>query len=262
MNEAQKSNTTSILTFAVISLAIAGFFTGLQSPMKTTQSVPPLRVENRETAHPATVESGVIPATHYSDMPNATRARQSHTMLTSLKSSTDPLAELKIEPEDKLQALTRRDENRAYNGAPPTIPHPIDQISDASCVACHAKGAKTESLRIPQMSHQHLSNCTQCHVEKAPRHLEPIVFRENSFNGLEAPQAGPRAFAQAPPQIPHATWMRSNCMSCHGTTGLHGIRTTHPWRNNCQQCHAPAAKLDQTFLVAEPQFLPGPQIED
>lgn len=262
MNEDRKSNTTSILTFAVISLAIAGFFTGLQSPMKSKQSPPPLQVENSETAHPKDVATGVIPATHYSEMPRATNAQQSHTRLASLKSSVDPLVKFQIDPKEKLQALTRRDQNRAYNGAPPTIPHPIDQISDASCVACHVKGAKTQSLRIPQMSHHLLSNCTQCHVEKSPRHLEPIVFRENSFDGLDAPQAGPRAFAMAPPQIPHATWMRSNCMSCHGTTGLHGIRTTHPWRNNCQQCHAPAAELDQTFLVAEPQFLPGPKIED
>jgi cytochrome c-type protein NapB len=47
-------------------------------------------------------------------------------------------------------------------------------------------------------------------------------------------------------------------MSCHGYTGLQGIRTTHPWRQNCQQCHAPSATMNQTLLAAEPEFLPAP----
>jgi cytochrome c-type protein NapB len=55
--------------------------------------------------------------------------------------------------------------------------------------------------------------------------------------------------------------MRSDCMSCHGYEGRLGIRTTHPWRNSCQQCHAPSAAMEQTLLTAEPHFLPGPKIK-
>ena len=140
--------------------------------------------------------------------------------------------------------------------------HPIDQRTSTACVACHGEGAKTASLRVPRMSHPFLTNCLQCHVENNPAQKLAALFRENSFTGLEAPKEGPRAFAGAPPQIPHATWMRSDCMSCHGSSGLHGIRTTHPWRMNCQQCHVPSASSDQTFPAAQSTFLPGPKIAE
>jgi len=35
--------------------------------------------------------------------------------------------------------------------------------------------------------------------------------------------------------------MRQDCTSCHGVTGLPGLRTPHPERFNCQQCHAQRA---------------------
>ncbi|TWU11728.1 Nitrate reductase cytochrome c-type subunit (NapB) [Symmachiella macrocystis] len=262
MNVDPKSNTVMLIALVVISLAVAGYFTGLQSPMNAPETPPPLRVNDGSIESLSTAEPGVIPATHYAEMAQATFKRRSQTLLSGLKSSVDPAEKITIKPEDKLVALRQRDANRAFNGAPPTIPHSIDQISDASCVACHSVGAKTQSLRIPSMSHQLLSNCTQCHVESSSRHANPIHFRENRFDGVKAPQQGPRSFPGAPPQIPHTTWMRSNCKSCHGYVGLQGIRTTHPWRNNCLQCHAPSADSDQTFLVTKPQFLQGPNIED
>lgn len=207
--------------------------------------------------------ANTITATHYMDMPAATRHRTTswQTKLSDLKSTSDPLAEVKISPEEKKFALQGREKNRAFNGAPPTIPHPIHQTSAAACMACHGEGAKTETLRIPKMSHKVLTNCTQCHVENSPQHMTAPLFRESSFTGLPAPTGGPRAFSGAPPQIPHSTWMRSNCMSCHGLAGSHGIRTTHPWRKNCTQCHAPSSKLDQTLLAAEPKFLQPPRVE-
>ena len=46
-----------------------------------------------------------------------------------------------------------------------------------------------------------------------------------------------RAFSGAPPTIPHRVFMRDNCISCHGPTGYHEYRTTHPNRTQCMQCH-------------------------
>ncbi len=259
MSVDRTSRTTRLLAFVVISLAIVGYFTGIQSPMPVIPTTVTQQVDENST-DPATSELvGVIPATHYINMAEVSLNHRRHASLASLKSTIDPRAKIKIESDDKHAALQRRAQNRAYNGAPPTIPHPIDQRSDASCVACHGNGARTNSLRIPRMSHALLSNCTQCHVESRSQHMTPIAFRENEFDGLVAPSQGPRAFKGAPPQIPHSTWMRSDCMSCHGYAGLHGIRTTHPWRTNCQQCHAPSATMDQTLLAEEPQFLPGPK---
>lgn len=257
MSPGDRQRLVYFVAFVVVSLSVAGYFTGLQSPMRSKPHPPEnsLLPENRKLK-----TENSIPATHYTKMPEVMKSLRNRTRLASLKSTVDPLAKFEIDPKEKKLALKRREQNRAYNGAPPTIPHPINQISDASCVACHEGGIKTESLRVSRMSHQFLSNCTQCHVENSPGHLKPIVFRENHFDGVDAPEQGPRAFPGAPPQIPHATWMRSDCMSCHGDSGLHGIRTTHPWRNNCQQCHAPSAALDQTFLAREPKFLPAPKI--
>lgn len=260
MTSAGTSRATPLIAFIVVSVVVAGYFTGLQAPMKVTASSSSLTAggHGEQTATPA---ARVVLAPYYKEMPNVSLARRQQTHLASLKSAFDPLAEIKIDPREKQVALQQRQQNRAFNGAPPTIPHPVDQRSDAACVACHQEGAVTKSLRIPRMSHAFLANCSQCHVENNPRHMLPTVFRGNEFAGLEAPTGGPRAFTGAPPQIPHSTWMRSDCLSCHGYEGRQGIRTTHPWRKNCLQCHAPSAAMDQTLLIAEPQFLPGPAIK-
>jgi nitrate reductase cytochrome c-type subunit len=55
---------------------------------------------------------------------------------------------------DDQQPSAMGDKNRAFNGAPPTIPHPVDQMSSNSCMACHGDGVKTATLRISKMSHQ------------------------------------------------------------------------------------------------------------
>jgi cytochrome c-type protein NapB len=205
----------------------------------------------------------VLPATHYADLGDMTRraGKTWRTSLKDLKPNFDPLAEVTITPQQKSFALSRREQNRAFNGAPPTIPHPADQMSAQSCLACHGEGVKSETLRISKMSHQFLTNCTQCHVENSRQPKPAELFRENSFVGLPAPTGGPRAYEGAPPMIPHSTWMRVDCMSCHGFAGQQGIRTTHPWRQNCQQCHAASSALEQTPLNSEPSFLAPPIVE-
>jgi cytochrome c-type protein NapB len=259
------SRQTGLMAFIVLSITVVGYFTGMQSPVKPAAQRP-ASVDSpggREPHVGGPFHESVLPATRYADMHAATiaRAKVGETNLATLKSSGIPLARITIRPSDKEAALYSRDRNRAFNGAPPTIPHPIDQRSDRACIACHGAGVKTASLRISRMSHQYLTNCTQCHVESNPRHMTASVFREHSFAGLPAPTAGSRAFPGAPPTIPHSTWMRNDCMSCHGPTGLLGIRTTHPWRQNCQQCHAPSARLNQTLLGTKALFLPPQMVE-
>ena len=252
-----RTRLAKLLSYTVICIAVVGYFVGLQSPMgqlaESTQEQARELEDNERT-------SGSLPATFYADMPSVTRSKHA-TTLANLSSQIDPLVELNITEADKSRALQSREQNRAFNGAPPTIPHPVDQHSAQVCLACHGDGVKTATLRIPKMSHQFLSQCTQCHVESNPPHMRASLFRGNTFVGMPAPTGGSRAFPGAPPQIPHTTWMRKECMSCHGFAGHLGIRTTHPWRKNCQQCHAPSSELDQTLLAAEPAFLPPPEIE-
>ena len=68
----------------------------------------------------------------------------------------------------------------------------------------------------------------------------------NTFIGLDLPGKGSRAHALAPPTTPHKTFMRENCLSCHGPTGNWRIKTKHPYRTQCLQCHAPEAGQDFT----------------
>jgi cytochrome c-type protein NapB len=146
-------------------------------------------------------------------------------------------------------ALARRAERRAYDGAPPTIPHPIAQMASPNCLTCHARGMNIGTRTAPAICHEVHASCTQCHVvSERPMPSTALEggppFADNSFVGLEAPTHGERASPVAPPTIPHATRMRSECRSCHGVLA-EGLRTSHPWRESCVQCHAPSAALDQ-----------------
>ncbi len=256
----------NLICFVVVVIAVTGYFVGLQSPMN-----PAAQGEDRDSktenhilkTDDETLKPDVLLATHYSEMSDATKQRNAsfRTSLAELNRDFDPHAEVLITPEQKAFALALRDQNRAFNGAPPTIPHAIEQMSAQSCLACHGEGFKSESLRISKMSHQFLANCTQCHVENSPSHMSATLLRENTFLGLPAPSGGPRAYEGAPPMIPHSTWMRVNCTSCHGFASSQGIRTTHPWRKNCQQCHAPSSELDQVLLSPEPKFLSPPKVK-
>lgn len=254
-----------LICFIVIAIAVTGYSVGLQSPMnsagnrETSALNPDYEIETYGTG---STTLSVIAATHYSEMNRTTLqpSRQSLSTLSDLQRNVDPLAKIEITPEQKAVALTLREQNRAFNGAPPTIPHGVEQMSVESCMACHGEGFKSESLRISRMSHQFLTNCTQCHVENNSLQQSATLFRKSTFIGLPAPKGGPRAYAGAPPMIPHTTWMRVNCVSCHGFSSELGIRTTHPWRQNCQQCHAPSSVLDQIPLDSKPKFLASPNI--
>jgi nitrate reductase (cytochrome), electron transfer subunit len=93
------------------------------------------------------------------------------------------------------------------------------------------------------MSHKPYASCTQCHVVAVtpmPGGAElalDLRGGENGFVGLEQPTSGPRWTGIAPPQLPHRTWMRENCTSCHGPNGRDAIRSSHPYRQSCTQCH-------------------------
>lgn len=159
--------------------------------------------------------------------------------------------------EDTERALSARAQRRAYEGAPPTIPHEIAQQEAPACLSCHADGLRLQDKVAPPMSHEPLASCTQCHVVRndprgdamAPPSAASLPS-ENSFSGLAA-ERGHRAWPGAPPTIPHATLMRRECLSCHGVWGRLGLRSTHPWRQSCTQCHVPSAELDQRSPIAE-----------
>ncbi len=131
---------------------------------------------------------------------------------------------------------------RAYDGAPPVIPH--DPFG-AACISCHGDvGMEVEGVGFaPPSPHEAtrglsaISNCRQCHVFRRT----DALFASNSFAGLAQDlRHGRRLSEAAPPTIPHKTFMRENCLACHsGPAAREEIRTSHPERARCTQCHMP-----------------------
>jgi len=153
--------------------------------------------------------------------------------------------------EDKRAALAQRAERRAYFGAPPVIPHPVQQQSQAECRACHELGVRIRGLAATPYPHDNLVSCTQCHAMGAPGlPWDPDGQREdpravvNTFVGESAPLKGERWTGIAPPRLPHPTFMHERCISCHGPNGRDAMKSTHPDRQSCLQCHPTDSTLE------------------
>ncbi|MCB9683506.1 MAG: hypothetical protein H6735_00530 [Alphaproteobacteria bacterium] len=190
-------------------------------------------------------------ALSYAELRNAPRGADSagfDAELASMRgpSPTDPVPDAG----PASLAVTDRTRLRSFDGAPPRIPHPVRQDSAAECLTCHDVGLRFRGRLATPMSHRELASCTQCHVvDAAPMpglaQLEPDPRDvPNAFVGLASPVAGPRAWSIAPPQVPHRTAMRERCDSCHGVNGRAAMRTPHPDRQSCEQCHAASAQVD------------------
>lgn len=147
-------------------------------------------------------------------------------------------------------AMDARALARAYEGAPPTIPHPVGQGSARECVVCHQSGAQVGTATAPPIPHQAYTSCSQCHVPQAgplpamnPPSFAPLT--ESDFVGHRQAPAPYQAYLGAPPQQPHTSFMREECGSCHGRQGRPGLQSSHPERQSCQQCHTPSAVVDK-----------------
>lgn len=239
-----------VFLFVVIALGLTlvGFLRGIKEPL-------PLEKTRAE----ASVNLTNVPdAVTYSELPNASlkaNSGWSSELSRFIHAKPGPFEPVIRTDEMKQVALADRARNRAYDSAPPVIPHAINQPQVSNCLACHEQGLKIGDRVATKVSHPHFSNCTQCHVEE--NRSEPTLVQhflsENSFEGSKRAGPGTRAWPGAPPTIPHTTWMRQDCTSCHGLVARAGIRTTHPWLTNCTQCHAPSAALDQVdFLKGQP----------
>lgn len=219
-----------VLLAAVIGVAAAGM--GFVAGMRGTEAYVGRLRPSGAAAPP--VASDSMP--RYADMGTKTRGPNGDLYVNGLAGLIPPTPDLfapLVQTEAERDALIEaRRERRAYDGAPPTIPHAIDERSTGSCRSCHDQGVRVAGKSAPRIPHEPFTNCTQCH---APRRTDSSP--PNEFSGVASPGAGTRAWPGAPPTIPHGTRMRSECMSCHGPGGLQGIRTPHPYRESCTQCH-------------------------
>jgi nitrate reductase (cytochrome), electron transfer subunit len=150
---------------------------------------------------------------------------------------------------------------RAYPGAPPVIPHPVDerQAFGKACLACHGEGGWVPRFEAyaPVTPHPEMASCRQCHVPQAGQ----PAFRASDWHTPAPPALKAAAMPGSPPPIPHALQMRENCRACHAGPGaVDVLRTTHPQRVSCRQCHALAAPAAEAF--ARPLTLPSPPGEE
>ena len=152
-------------------------------------------------------------------------------------------------PVDENHQRTLKDyyENKAYPGAPPSIPHPVAKersFGGNTCLQCHQSGGFVEKFNAyaPITPHPEMVNCRQCHVTKNTT----TTFKEFAFSKPQPPKVGEgvnNALIGSPPMIPHQLQMRNNCISCHaGPSAPIEIRVSHPERVNCRQCHVPKEK--------------------
>jgi cytochrome c-type protein NapB len=127
--------------------------------------------------------------------------------------------------------------NRAFDGAPPVVPHPVQELGRGNCLACHLSGhAQWEGKLAPRTPHPELVRCTQCHVESG----DAAPFTGTSFAG-RAYVVGVRPQPEGPWLIPHPLTMREDCLACHTDhpTMPASQVTTHAERVRCTQCHLP-----------------------
>jgi len=235
------------LLAVVASISLVGFFTATSSGDYSFDT--PLRqLPVREVAGDAE------PARAYGELRSTSRggAPVLEADLASLRAAV-PARDEAVPParSSKWAALAGREARRAFYGAPPVIPHPVQQLSQAECVACHESGIRLAGRAAPPYPHDQLVSCTQCHAMAEPAlpwdpQALPADARavRNSFVGARSPTRGERWTAIAPPQVPHGTFMNERCISCHGPNGREAMRSTHPERQSCLQCHATDAVLE------------------
>jgi nitrate reductase (cytochrome), electron transfer subunit len=167
---------------------------------------------------------------------------------------------------------------RSFEGAPPRIPHPVtpEEFRTFACKTCHERGGYSVrfSAYVPVTPHPERGICLQCHVgvDSVMGIDTPSPDPNARCHLCHAPNGGPvRPEAsltwpttvwptlarttrdEDPPPIPHDLPFRENCLTCHGgPAAVAEIRTTHPERANCRQCHVVLDPGAEPFSRAEP----------
>lgn len=144
--------------------------------------------------------------------------------------------------------------SRAYQGAPPTIPHEIDgsNIGGKTCLQCHENGGYVDKFKAnaPIVPHPDFTNCVQCHV--------PVKtngeFKDSNWEkvrNINIKFSSNQILLTSPPVIPHTVHKNDDCLSCHSGLGIKKIRVTHPERTNCKQCHVPRNTENESEMTFE-----------
>ncbi len=250
----EKSKRATTITLAIVfTISVTGYFVGMRQTVRETdgyQVSDPLEAYSHHAHDEPEAHLNVRIAPDYSQIaaagfgPNADF--KSH--LSDLRSSPGDSAHPNPAFATEADLRAKRQSRRAYDGAPPIVPHPVAQGSAAVCIACHSEARQIGDVVAPAISHPVYTSCTQCHVSSKGlgsewNTSEYDLHTGNRFTGDHQPRKGTQAYPDAPHTIPHTLHMRQNCLSCHGPLGTSPIRTDHPERQSCTQCHVPSADV-------------------
>ena len=110
-----------LIATGVLAVAVIGFFAGIRGPTA------PVTPGDERPSAPQPPEAGVVPSTWYWEVPDQLGAARYNSSIAEPRPA--PAEPITAEGELVLRqvALADRAANRAYNGAPPTIPHPVDE---------------------------------------------------------------------------------------------------------------------------------------
>jgi cytochrome c-type protein NapB len=173
-----------------------------------------------------------------------------------------------------VRSMTMYRRLRAFPGAPPRVPHGLtaDEFRTESCNVCHQRGGWVARFGTyaPVSPHPEYGACLQCHVPRDELVDRPLPSGEDDVVCLQChvnpdarppslvaldwqpaawPLTGLQAAEGSPHLIPHAVESRGSCLSCHSGPGaVVELRTNHPERVNCRQCHVPAAVEEAAWL--------------
>ena len=102
--------------------------------------------------------------------------------------------------------------------------------------ACSVTWASTRSMAIPLAEHRSSTGGVASATVPAGRLRRAEASRD--WRPMAWPQLARTPPGSAPPPIPHDLQFRGNCLACHaGPAAVAEIRTTHPERADCRQCH-------------------------
>jgi nitrate reductase (cytochrome), electron transfer subunit len=213
-------------------------------------------VSSREAARPAAAGPIASPGSPIASEADVFRTRPGDLAVA-------PAGERRTTSHPRTLATFRR--VRAFPGAPPRIPHGIsaDEHRGTTCNACHERGGFSPRFGAyaPVTPHPEYAACQQCHVAdarvvgttRADGSASSLCTQCHAMGEVLPPPAASewttrawpataqRAMPGSPPRIPHDFHLRGNCVACHAGPGaVAEIRTTHPERANCRQCHLPA----------------------
>ena len=194
---------------------------------------------------------------------------------TTADLATDPTSSRRRPAHPRTMAMYRA--LRAYPGAPPRIPHGLtaEEYRLARCTTCHERGGYSPRFEAyaPITPHPELAACLQCHLPDArlagigmPGTGPDALCRQcHARPGAEADPPGPSwrsaawpdvrsaRTAGTPPDIPHDLDSRGNCLACHAGPGsVAELRTRHPERPDCRQCHLEAGAAAEFVRPAPP----------